>query len=221
MSSDEYFEEDEEQGTFDEITENNPNKEKKDKCTCTKECSTCSCSCFKFGSGCNSSCECSSSCENMFNYLEYFFGENTKYSAHPCFAKWLVKKAKNTDDLKTINRGALCQLIIKCSNFDEVCEIEEDFEEWMKQLKIIDNNQKLAHAQTLFRMLLTDDDTTGRYYSFCQDYLVQENLKWHCIKCQDCMDWREWHCGVCDICTYGVSLPCEGCRGKSEISATI
>ncbi|CAF1463749.1 unnamed protein product [Rotaria sordida] len=200
MSSDEYFEEDEEQDTLDEITENNPNKEKKDKCTCTKECSTCSCSCFKFGSGCNSSCGCSSSCENMFNHLEYFFGENTKYSAHPCFAKWLVKKAKNTDGLKTINHGALCQLIIKCSNFDEVCEIEEDFEEWMKQLKIIDNNQKLAHAQTLFRMLLADDDTTGRYYSFCQDYL---------------------HCGVCDTCTYGVSLPCEGCRGKSEISATI
>ena len=115
MSSDEYSTEDEEQNIGDEITENNPNKQKKEKCDCTNECSKRSCSCFKFGSGCNASCGCGSSCDNMFNHLEYFFGENAKCSAHPCFSKWLVKKAKNTDGLKSINRFALCQLILECS----------------------------------------------------------------------------------------------------------
>ncbi|CAF0779286.1 unnamed protein product [Adineta steineri] len=219
MSSEEYSDEDDQQSpTSVDITEENPNKEKKEKCSCTKGCSKRSCSCFQFGSGCNSSCGCSSSCENMFNHLEYFFGEDTKLSAHPCFTKWLIKKAKNTDGLKTINRRALCQLIIECDNYSEVCSIEEDFEEWTQKWKMIDQDHKLAHMQTLFRMLLSDDETTGRYYSFCQDYLVQENLKWHCIKCQECMDWREWHCGICDKCTYGVTLPCEGCGGRSERS---
>jgi hypothetical protein len=112
MSNDEYTDDDDPSSV--DITEDNPNTAKKEKCNCKEGCSTRSCSCFKFGSGCNSSCECSLSCENMFNHLEYFFGENNKYSAHPCFTKWLVKKAKNTDGLKTINRRALCQLILGC-----------------------------------------------------------------------------------------------------------
>jgi hypothetical protein len=118
MSDDEYSDDNEQENMGPmggEITEENPNKEKKEKCDCAKGCSKRSCSCFKFGSGCNSSCGCGSSCENMFNHLEYFFGENAKCSAHPCFSKWLVKKAKNTDGLKTINRYALCQLIVNCS----------------------------------------------------------------------------------------------------------
>jgi hypothetical protein len=118
MSSEEYSDEDEQQNLgpkSGKITEKNPNYEKKDKCNCSKGCSKRSCSCFKFGSGCNSSCGCSSSCENMFNHLEYFFGENQKSSANPCFAKWLVKKAKNTDGLKAIDRYELHRRIMKCS----------------------------------------------------------------------------------------------------------
>ncbi len=99
----------------DDITEKNPNEEKKDKCNCSNGCSSRSCSCFKFGSGCNPTCGCSSSCENMFNHLEYFFGETKKYSAHLCFAKWLVKKAKNTDGLKAIDRYALQRYIVQDS----------------------------------------------------------------------------------------------------------
>ena len=86
----------------------NLNDEKyKDKCNCTEGCSERSCSCFKYGSVCNSSCGCGTSCQNMFNHLDYFFGENTKYGASPCFAKWLMKNAKNADELKLIDRNAL------------------------------------------------------------------------------------------------------------------
>jgi len=109
--------EDEQQNTGPmkgKITEKNPNYEKKDKCNCSKGCSKRSCSCFKFGSGCNSSCGCGESCQNMFNHLEYFFGENTKCSANPCFSNWLVNNAKNADELKKIDRDTLHQHIMDC-----------------------------------------------------------------------------------------------------------
>ncbi len=96
------------------ITEKNPNYEKKEKCGCAKRCSKRSCSCFKFGSGCNSSCGCGSSCQNMFNHLEYFFGENNKCTANPCFSNWLVKNAKNADELKKIDRDELHKSIMQC-----------------------------------------------------------------------------------------------------------
>jgi hypothetical protein len=50
----------------------------------------------------------------MFNHLDYFFGENKKYSAHPCFSKWLVENAKNADELKMIDRDDLYQCIRQC-----------------------------------------------------------------------------------------------------------
>jgi len=96
------------------ITEKNPNYEKKDKCGCAKGCSKRSCPCFKFGSGCNSSCGCGSSCQNMFNHLEYFFGDNNKCTANPCFSNWLVKNAKNADELKKIDRDELHKSIMQC-----------------------------------------------------------------------------------------------------------
>ena len=97
-----------------EITEQNPNDEKKHKCDCIQGCWKRSCSCFKFGSGCNSSCRCDLSCQNIFNHLDYFFGENEKCSANPCFSKWLIKNAKNADELKMIDRDELQQHIMKC-----------------------------------------------------------------------------------------------------------
>ncbi len=110
------FYEDEQQNTgrmAGKITEKNPNEEEKSKCNCTKGCSKRFCSCFKFGSGCNSSCGCGTSCQNMFNHLEYFFGENKKCTAHSCFSKWLVQNAKNGDELKMIDRYELYRRIIR------------------------------------------------------------------------------------------------------------
>jgi hypothetical protein len=49
----------------------------------------------------------------MFNHLEYFFGDNEKCSANPCFSNWLVKTAKNADGLKKIDRDELYQTIKK------------------------------------------------------------------------------------------------------------
>jgi hypothetical protein len=116
MWIDDYSDDDEEQNSgpkSGQITEKNPNYEKKDKCKCSKGCSKRTCVCFKFGSGCNSSCGCGSSCQNMFNSLEYFFGNEKKYSANPCFSSWLVEKVKNADELKQIDRNQLQQHIMK------------------------------------------------------------------------------------------------------------
>jgi hypothetical protein len=115
MSSEYDSSEDEEQNTGPmrgQVTEKNPNYEKKEKCNCSKGCSKRSCSCFKFGSGCNSSCGCSSSCQNIFNHLDYFFGENSKCTANPCFSNWLVKNAKHADEVQKIDLDALQQRIM-------------------------------------------------------------------------------------------------------------
>lgn len=97
------------------VTEKNPNYEKEDECKCVAGCESESCQCYKFGQGCNASCGCTASCKNMFNGLDYFFGDE-KYSANPCFAKWLVvKKDKSGTDLKKVNRNALLQRIMRCS----------------------------------------------------------------------------------------------------------
>jgi hypothetical protein len=91
----------------------NRDDEKKDKCICNTGCSKGTCSCFKDGSGCNSSCGCETSCQNIFNHLEYFFGEDHKCTAHPCFALWLVKNAKNQEELKSIDRDKLRRRIMR------------------------------------------------------------------------------------------------------------
>ena len=56
------------------------------------------------------------------------------------------------------------------------------------------------------------------WYSFCWDDVVQDNCTWHCEVCGACRDWREWHCKTCNRCTYGVTLPCDGCGGKSHLA---
>ncbi len=94
--------------------ENLDSKEIK-KCNCANGCSKTSCSCIENGSGCNSLCGCNTSCENIFNHLDYFFGEDSQRSAHPCFAHWLITKVKNADDLRKINRDAIRKRIRKCS----------------------------------------------------------------------------------------------------------
>jgi len=83
--------------------------------------------------------------------------------------------------------------------YSDVCEDDEDVEEWTEKWKTIGEDEKLAHIQTFFRMFLSNDVTTY-YYSFCRKDLEQENCTWHCIKCQTCNDWREWHCEECDKC---------------------
>ena len=94
-----------------------------DQCKCRKKCSKRSCSCLKSSKGCSSSCGCksSSSCQNLFNQLDYFFGENSQCSAHPCFANWLFKNVKNLDDLQKFDRDHLRKRIVKSSRFVEFC----------------------------------------------------------------------------------------------------
>ena len=55
------------------------------------------------------------------------------------------------------------------------------------------------------------------FYSFCFESAQQDSCTWHCDVCRTCRDWREWHCPTCNRCTYGHSMPCDRCEGKSEI----
>ena len=91
-----------------------------------------------------------------------------------------------------------------CS-FDELCEIDEELQEWMEKWKTIGENEKLNHLQAFFRMVLTDQ-LSCYYYSFCRDVFIVENNSWHCIRCGECMHWREWHCGACDKCKDWILL---------------
>jgi hypothetical protein len=54
------------------------------------------------------------------------------------------------------------------------------------------------------------------WYSFCSQEVVQDSCTWHCSECGVCRDWREWHCHRCNRCTYGVTMPCESCGGRSR-----
>lgn len=95
------------------VTETNPNLEKKEKCKCGTGCKTRKCNCLKFGSGCNPSCDCRALCDNMFNNLSYFFGdENEKCDADPCFVKWLIKNGRDSNGLMAIDRDHLRNLIM-------------------------------------------------------------------------------------------------------------
>lgn len=101
------------------VTEKNPNQgDHEDECKCEEGCETQSCTCFKHGTGCSASCGCTASCQNIFNGLNYFFGDE-KCSANPCFSKWLTgKKEAAGMDLKDIKRNSLLQRIMRCPGYD-------------------------------------------------------------------------------------------------------
>jgi len=108
--------------------------DEKDNCGCRSGCSKRSCSCFKSSNGCNSSCRCSSSCKNVFNRLDYFFGENSECTANHCFSDWLAKNVKTADEVKNIDRDALRQKIMNCGRFSEVLD-DEEFKKWSKKME--------------------------------------------------------------------------------------
>lgn len=211
------------------ITEKDPNYEKPEICKCGGDgtCKSRSCSCYKYGSGCSPSCGCTGSCANMYNQLEYFFGDQEKCGANPCFAKWLIKNAKGETGLKSVDRDALRERILKCdrylyhgSSMQLICFVlnrcfpysneelfdDDDFKKWKEDWKETPADQKLAHTQKLFRMLLSgdsDDAMSSLYFlSFCQDDVYNNDNAWHCVTCQTCQESREWHCGHCDKCKF-------------------
>jgi hypothetical protein len=78
---------------------------------------------------------------------------------------------------------------------------------------------KDALTKTLFRAGLSALDRGDQtcFYSFCRDGWMQETHTRHCEICKECNDWLEWHCGTCNKCTYGLSIPCAGCGGVSDM----
>ncbi|KAJ6636024.1 hypothetical protein Bhyg_14611 [Pseudolycoriella hygida] len=198
------------------VTERDPNFEKKNKCKCDESCSSRTCSCYKYGSGCNSNCSCVGPCGNMFQHLDYFFGDGEKCNANPCFAKWLIENGNSETALKSVNREDLRKRILECDSYEDLLE-DKDFKKWKKEGKNIPLDQELAHSQKLFRMILSDELDSQLFYSFCQGDVFNIDNGWHCVTCQSCQEWREWHCGYCDKCAYGTT--CERCGGRSEVSS--
>jgi len=92
------------------------------------------------------------------------------------------------------------------SSYSDACEFDNDLGEWAKEWKQISNDKKFNHMQKLFRMLLSNDQCSY-YYSFCREDFEQDNCTWHCVKCQECVDWREWHCGECKNVRISIILP--------------
>lgn len=121
------------------MTEKDPEYEI-DGCKCIDGCEA-SCPCLKFGikfcdstdvkaeirlisssiphvgKGCNyekdSLCACSS-CKNIFNGLDHFFGD-VQCIANACFTMWLTKHERTTgNEMKSINRNNLRERIMRC-----------------------------------------------------------------------------------------------------------
>lgn len=120
-------------------------------------------------------------------------------------------------------------IIVAIFSYADTLADDDEFNEWLEEWKEIEPDEKLAHTQELFRMVLSDKVSTY-YYSFCNDNIAEEDSDWHCRTCKTCHDWRVWHCQDCHQCmylrsyedinymnfilgTYGVTLPCERCGG--------
>ena len=151
-TDDEDSDEDQQHNTYqnsNQITEGYSNKGKKDKYDCRRGCSKRSCCCFKFASSCDTSCGCYLSCQNMFNYLDYFFGEDGAYNANSCFTKWLIKHAKNSDELKMIDPEKLHRSTMNSPSYSKLLK-DEEFADWTKQWYKISEYEQLEHIQKKF-----------------------------------------------------------------------
>jgi hypothetical protein len=201
-------------------------------CKCKNGCTNGRCKCAKNGAGCSATCTCTS-CVNALNDLSKFFGQEG-IRANPCFVTWLKMQSKrgqppvdftNEDFLD----GLRCTLldvepgapINKKPTGDEFQEwFDKDMAKWAEEwaspgLKEEDRDLLL---RKLFRVGLGLDKSSHgmNFYSFCRGNWQTTDHTSHCVTCGECNDWREWHCKVCNKCTYGVSLPCQGCGGRSN-----
>lgn len=164
------------------------------------------------------------------NNLGAVFGEeHAKLRASPCFTQYQVKNKGHIDvkDLRCrlmgVGRGDMTSARIDDA-FEEGFDYEltEWKEKWVNGISTGDDEIKKTHLQAWLRHGISDGHSMW-YYSFCrwsggvQGRWVQDSCTWHCRSCGECNDWREWHCGKCKKCTYGVSIPCQGCGGVTEM----
>lgn len=207
-----------------EVTQTFPNFDEEEPCKCVnRKCETTnSCSCFKFGTACNESCGCAASCQNIFNDLDHFFGDK-KYSANPCFSKWLKENNSVAGaTLRQVDLNFLRELIMRSTRYDSISFYlnyisepkiisytnvwnDERISEWTRKWNKIkgssNETKKMAHTQKYFTMLLSPG-TTDYYYSFCLKDVLHDDYNWHCMACQKCERWNSWHCGTCNKCEY-------------------
>jgi hypothetical protein len=92
--------------------------------------------------------------------------------------------------------------------------------EWVKTSVSKERRKELVDILLIYGLGIDEDDKSvvdGYFFSFCGGAWVQDTNARHCASCDDCMDWREWHCKKCNKCTYGLSIPCGGCGGVSDM----
>lgn len=186
------------------------------------------CVCSKWGYTCKPEfcgCHGGASCNNPFNKLDIpaLFGPDP-VPLRPCFITWV--QARKGSGLENISRQLLFNLSRR--GVKELVDVsdEDSFRNWSAKWNSLSPEEQTGEKgvllqQTLNRLAFTE---TREYtcrdfsFSFCRGNQWQDcDHTSHCRVCGDCMDWREWHCARCDKCTYGVSLPCDGCGGVSNL----
>jgi len=95
-------------------------------------------------------------------------------------------------------------------------------EEWIKTYVTAERRKELVNVLLVNGLGIDDDNKKimdRHYFSFCRGsgYWVQDNTTSHRGRCGKCKDWREWHCKKCNRCNYGISIPCDGCGGVSDM----
>lgn len=150
---------------------------------------------------------------------------------HPCFISWVLKlKAPRPENITAkwlFDR-------IQSSNHKDIEDVhpQSEYEEWRARWLAlpttasgpVDSPEKMKLMQDLVRQAfhVTHDKDRDYFFSLCRGSYQgfgswQEDMHtWHCRACGECMDWRGWHCGKCNKCAYGVSLPCDGCKGVCD-----
>lgn len=194
-----------------------------------KPCAQCACS--RWGLGCQpATCGCHGgpSCHNPFNSVDApaLFGP-APVVLHGCFVTWVLKHGKRIAAAGGITRRSLFDMALgttpSLGDLDPCGD--EGVQPWLAEwnglpaaeregVRGVELQQELN--RTAFTKGRADDRVQGVFYSFCRsdtDPWESDAHTWHCRTCGECMDWRGWHCGKCNKCSYGVSIPCQGCKG--------
>ena len=200
-------------------------------CRCKDRCATKRCACRKWGGRCKHDCKCSEGvlgleCINPFERrLDEFFGDRPHVRANACFVKVLEKSDRGARRSSYPTVGELETLLMRDKTPFTVGLGDLGMADWFKQLPDfqLGSKERAEHMQSLFRRALGEGqgaEYSEWFYSFCRNGWEEDNMTTHCWACNDCKHWREWHCGVCKQCQYGLSIPCEGCGGRSNMVET-
>lgn len=173
-----------------------------------------SCACKKWGYSCNSStCGCAAGCENHMTVLPQLFGDPA-VRPNACLVTWLSTRGRGVDALGLAN--LVMYAYNEADDPNEESEIRLAHGQWKQEGQKPENPENmLLISQRINRLAFTQSNWD--WFSICRDTWTSNSHTTHCWECRECMDWTEWHCITCNKCQYGLSIPCSGCGGVSDM----